>query len=148
MRHSDPKLTANIYTHTLVSDKADELAKLPVISARKLGAAENILTGTDSVPFLQVGNSADKPADSNGSDFDRQTTTYNDGETFRNVMSGQSSEYEKAPVSQRKTGAFYSGDHDGTRTRNLQIDSLKSSNSYHLKILMVTKMLKRRCHVN
>lgn len=34
MRHSNPKLTANIYTHILVSDKAEELAKLPVISAK------------------------------------------------------------------------------------------------------------------
>ncbi len=33
MRHSDPKLTANLYTHVLVNDKAAELAKLPTIAA-------------------------------------------------------------------------------------------------------------------
>lgn len=33
MRHSDPKLTANLYTHILVNDKAEELAKLPTIAA-------------------------------------------------------------------------------------------------------------------
>lgn len=31
MRHSDPKLTANIYTHAAVEDKAEALAKLPEI---------------------------------------------------------------------------------------------------------------------
>lgn len=33
MRHSDPKLTTNLYTHVLVNDKAAELAKLPAIVA-------------------------------------------------------------------------------------------------------------------
>ena len=57
MRHSDPKLTANIYTHTLLPDKARELAKLPHIrpaltdkSAPRGGALGK--TGTeDTRPF-------------------------------------------------------------------------------------------------
>lgn len=35
MRHSDPKLTANLYTHILIQDKAEALAKLPKIEALK-----------------------------------------------------------------------------------------------------------------
>ena len=31
MRHSDPKLTSNFYTHLQVEEKAEELAKLPEI---------------------------------------------------------------------------------------------------------------------
>lgn len=33
MRHSDPKLTANIYTHVIVQDKAEALALLPTMEA-------------------------------------------------------------------------------------------------------------------
>ncbi len=32
MRHSDPKLTANIYTHTMIGGKAEALAKLPALT--------------------------------------------------------------------------------------------------------------------
>ncbi len=51
MRHSDPKLTAGIYTHVLVADKADELAKLPKIAAtfatEREAAAKTGTTGKD-----------------------------------------------------------------------------------------------------
>lgn len=45
MRHSDPKLTANFYTHILLTDKADALDKLPVIQA---APAAMVMTGTDA----------------------------------------------------------------------------------------------------
>lgn len=37
MRHSDPKLTANFYTLTTTVDRANALAKLPVIKAQPVG---------------------------------------------------------------------------------------------------------------
>ena len=46
MRHSDPKLTANIYTHIMVETKAEALAKLPTLQAVSEGA-EMLKTGTD-----------------------------------------------------------------------------------------------------
>ena len=51
MRYSDPKLTAEVYTYVLISNKADELAKLPILAAtaspEEEGAAK---TGTDILP--------------------------------------------------------------------------------------------------
>ncbi len=45
--NSDPKLTANIYTHVMIEDKADELAKLPEIAARRPADEIAVKTGTD-----------------------------------------------------------------------------------------------------
>jgi integrase len=46
MRHSDPKLTANIYTHVLVEGKAEALAKLPTITAKENNKEAAAATGT------------------------------------------------------------------------------------------------------
>jgi hypothetical protein len=47
MRHSDPKLTANIYTHVLLDDKAEALANLPMIAAHRPTDESAVRTGTD-----------------------------------------------------------------------------------------------------
>lgn len=44
MRHSVPKLTTNIYTHATLSDKADELAKLPKFFSKKSKNAKKMET--------------------------------------------------------------------------------------------------------
>lgn len=46
MRHSDPKLTANVYTHVVVADKARELAKMPEIISQH---TEAMMTGTNEI---------------------------------------------------------------------------------------------------
>ncbi len=105
MRHSDPKLTAGIYTHVLVADKADELAKLPSIGMRRTEAEHAAKTGTTDAAFPQPPKSADRPMDSCGNDFNRQITTYSDeGEGGKKAEFGMAKN-EKAPVSQGKTGA-------------------------------------------
>ncbi len=71
MRHSDPKLTANIYTHVMIDDKAEELAKLPTIAARRPAKEQVAKTGTEGVPALpQVGNIMDTSRDTSELDFD------------------------------------------------------------------------------
>lgn len=45
MRHSDPKLTAGIYTHVLLTDKAEELSKLPKLVATPYSFGEERKTG-------------------------------------------------------------------------------------------------------
>ena len=120
-----PKLTAEVYTHVLISNKADELAKLPILAATASPEEEGATkTGTDNLPSLQVTNLMDTSRDTFSLDSDGEIWTYMESGKAENSMNPGMAEKQKAPVSQGKTGAFYSGDHDGTRTRNLQIDSL------------------------
>ncbi len=115
MRHSDPKLTAEIYTHVLVDDKADELAKLPEIAAiapKNEVVAKTGTIGDQPGPFLQVRNSADRPGDSFATDSDRQITTYSDADlackTPNNSATQQSvksSRNLKAPATIEVAGA-------------------------------------------
>ncbi|MDR1613569.1 MAG: tyrosine-type recombinase/integrase [Planctomycetota bacterium] len=49
MRHSDPKLTANIYTHVLVEGKAEALAKLPAITANSRENARETAAATGTL---------------------------------------------------------------------------------------------------
>ena len=125
MRHSDPKLTAGIYTHVLVADKADELAKLPELVAVVPEAERIAKTGTaDVAAFSQLQNLMDTSRDTLPLDSDGKVWTY-----VESAMPGLTArkgreKTRKSPVSQGETGLRYSGDHDGTRTRNLQIDSL------------------------
>ncbi len=124
MRHSDPKLTAGIYTHVLVADKADELAKLPEIAPAVLSDQMVGKTGTDDSSFLQVRNSMDTSRDTYALDFDGKIRSYVESKKPGLAAMQGRAETQKSPVSQGETGLLNSGDHDGTRTRNLQIDSL------------------------
>ncbi len=119
MRHSDPKLTAKIYTHVMVDAKAEAIDMLPAIAAvpdeRKL------------IPTKIV----DRKMDRRGSNLDRQITTYSDAKTAGNSLvftETGNPENEKAPVSQGKTGALRHGAPERSRTPNLQIRSVTSEN--------------------
>ena len=95
MRHSDPKLTSNIYTHVLIDDKAEEPAKLPVI--RPLTTNQDNVAKTGTLPFdspssqepaealLEMGSDTPKGrkitvpcTDTNGPDLDGFHWTYAD----------------------------------------------------------------------
>ncbi len=56
MRHSDPKLTANTYTHVLLDDKAEALAKLPTIAPMRPDNQNATKTGTDDAIIMQTGH--------------------------------------------------------------------------------------------
>ncbi len=141
MRHSDPKLTAGIYTHILVADKADELAKLPAICAAIPKSESTVLTGTDHASTIappiyeqvkkyttsvlsdssaESVKSTDRKMDRNGVDFNRQITTYSDIEKCPNTLAFDMTENQKYPVPQGQTGY----NDDGGRYRIRTCDSL------------------------
>ena len=125
MRHSDPKLTAKIYTHVLVDTKAEAIDMLPAIAAAP-EAEKLVQTGTETSPLSLPPKSMDRPADSCRNDFNRRITTYNDGKTAGNSLVFTEIEdagNEKAPVSHGKTGALMLGTRSATRTQDLLIKS-------------------------
>ena len=123
MRHSDPKLTAKVYTHVMVDTKAEAIDMLPTIAATTPESQESVRTGTDDMPVNAVAKSADRLGDRNRGDFKRQITTYSDdGQAGKQSVSGMSGN-EKAPVSQGKTGALTTGTRSATRTQDLLIKS-------------------------
>ncbi len=103
MRHSDPKLTAGIYTHVLVADKADELAKLPEIAAATTGKEAAAKTGTTDVideeavnlPFFR-----DRIMDSFSPNADGRIRTCADDETTGNKGAEKGAETKNPPVRQ------------------------------------------------
>jgi hypothetical protein len=105
MRHSDPKLTAGIYTHVMNDTKAEALSRLPTIVVNRAEAEIVAKTGTTDAVCLHPPKSADRPGDSCGHDFNRQITTYNDDGGMGKRPAFGVRENEKAPVSQGKTGA-------------------------------------------
>ena len=114
MRHSDPKLTANLYTHVLVNDKAEELAKLPTIAA-VVTTEKEAATGTcDAAP------ESDKivvmPVDSFGVDSTAKIKTYMDGGKGGNGPVLASSKHEKTLVPQGETRVELDGGRYWTRT--------------------------------
>ncbi len=111
MRHSDPKLTANIYTHVLIQAKAEAMAKLPE------------LVGRIDEPAREAGKTVVMPVDSFCTDLEGKITTYSDTGNSENQVFSAMSEHEKAPVSQGKTGALMVGTRSATRTQDLLIKS-------------------------
>ena len=98
MRHSDPKLTAGIYTHVLLTDKAEELAKLPKIAAmtQDRHAESTQKTGTDDTP-APVENK-DRKRDSFPTNSHGQIRTCVDGEKTVNHPFAEASG-SKTPLS-------------------------------------------------
>jgi hypothetical protein len=99
-------MTAGIYTHVLVADKADELAKLPAIGMRRNDTESAARTGTTDTAFPQPPKRVDRPADRCGNDFNRQITTYSDAGKGEKRAARGMAKNEKPPVSQGKTGAY------------------------------------------
>ncbi len=89
MRHSDPKLTANIYTHVLVETKAEALHSLPEIgaaipqneTATKTGTDDDSGGGLTGGLTTEAGKSTDRPTDRNGPDSMAKIRTYTDPKT-------------------------------------------------------------------
>ncbi len=102
MRHSDPKLTAGIYTHVLVADKADELAKLPEIAAI-VTTEKEAATGT-----YDATQESDKiivmPIDSFGTDATANIKTYGDFQNMANGSLIKMSKHKKALSPKGKQG--------------------------------------------
>ena len=82
MRHSTPTLTANLYTHILLSDKAEELKKMPLIGL-VVECKTTAATGTcDSAPNLD--KILDSPIDRFSSELRVKTKTYRDSKKDEN----------------------------------------------------------------
>ena len=107
LRHSDPKLTAKIYTHVMLADKAEELSKLPKIEAVHPESLADMKTGTDDL--MVPAESTDRPADRNGSDSMDKITTYSDNQTPQNDAVIAFSEKQKNPAAQGQTGLLIDG---------------------------------------
>ena len=112
MRHSDPKLTAGIYTHVMIEGKAEALAKIPVIAPMASANEAVAMTGTAAVDAdPAVANrpkNRDRKGDSFATDTDGKIETCRDGaEGVQNVVSAPFEDMpgnEKTPVSQGKQG--------------------------------------------
>ena len=105
MRHSDPKLTAGIYTHVLMTDKAEELAKLPKIAAA-VTAEKEAATGTcDATP--EPNKIVVTRIDSFGVDSMAKIKTYMDNGRAGVRPFGSGHENEKPSVSQGETEGRY-----------------------------------------
>ncbi len=103
MRHSDPKLTANIYTHVMNDAKAEALAKLPEIAPVTLEKEAMGKTGTTDASFMDVSFFRDRKRDSFCTDSHGQITTCVDGNAGHGSCS-DGHEHEKSPVPQGETG--------------------------------------------
>ena len=107
-RHSKPELTANIYTHLSLKDTAVEVEKLASVPTESSPTGEDQQEGD----FGPAPGTAHWPARSA-----IQADLSHEQAIPVNLLA-----QEKSPVFAGKTGLFES-DADGTRTRNLRIDS-------------------------
>ena len=107
-RHSKPELTANIYTHLSLKDTAVEVEKLASVPTESSPTVEDQQEGD----FGPAPGPAPGPARSA-----IQADLSHEPAIPVNLLA-----QEKSPVFAGKTGLFES-DADGTRTRNLRIDS-------------------------
>ncbi len=121
MRHSDPKLTANIYTHVLIDDKAEALANLPTIAARRPADEPAARTGTEDAPaFLQVGNWMDTPRDTSALDLDGEIWTCTESPEGRKApLSGMAGNV-KTPCLPAGNKGWICGANSGIRTQDLR----------------------------
>ena len=97
MRHSDPKLTANLYTHILVKDKADELAKLPTIAPIHEKEERAKKTGTDASVVANADQNRDTHRDTRRTTFNGQRRTYTNAEQGRKRVEEDTTRNEKSP---------------------------------------------------
>ena len=113
MRHSDPKLTTNIYTKTPIEDKAAAIARLPEIRPLVSVQAE-AKTGTADTP--EIPGSVDRLGDRNGANSGAKIRTCKDSAKRENALRISLAEDEKMPVPQGKTWITISGGRHRTRT--------------------------------
>ncbi len=116
MRHSDPKLTANFYTHVLVADKAKELAKLPSIQPAGPEAEATAKTGTDDAGATIEGKIVVMKIDSSGVDSEDKIRTYGDFKTDGNIPLSALPGNVKTPVALGETGVGNAGGQYWIRT--------------------------------
>ena len=115
MRHSDPKLTSNIYTHVGISDAAKELAKLPTIIAAKTKRKVGGNTAKDSGAEGAV-EKMDRKMDSKPTDFEAKIRTYRDPSGVEKALIHVMPREAKTPVPQGQTGVKCDGGRYWTRT--------------------------------
>ncbi len=117
--HSDPKLTANLYTGIMLEDKAAAVAKLPAITGTPASSLETMKKmGTDDMPVTGDDEIIVMPIDSSGKDSKAKITTYGDkrnDETSRNMQCNECAENEKTIVPQEKM-RYENGGGDQSRT--------------------------------
>jgi|GEM_PF-449579 len=77
--HSDPKLTANLYTGIVLEDKAAAVAKLPALTGKLAPDTETMKkTGTDDTPNTGDDKNVVRPVDRFGTDSGVKIRTYGD----------------------------------------------------------------------
>jgi hypothetical protein len=147
LRHSDPKLTANIYTHVLVEAKADALSRLPKIAAAPERAAAAKTGTTDSAEGIagagQSGNTK-KPSrkidwkiDWSRANVNRETRTCADAANTREPARGAMPENEKPSVPQ--------GVSEGNHNRHPPGDSTPCSQTRNLDTEIATRTTTDSC---
>ncbi len=114
MWHSDPRLTANIYTHVMVEGKAEALEKLPAIHAMPDTESEHMRTGTDDVLNFVQGEIRDTHRDTRKANFNGLIRTYTNAETEAQAMDCPFPETQKNPENQGFSGI--NGGEGGIRT--------------------------------
>ena len=102
MRHSDPKLTAKVYTHVMVDTKAEALDMLPTIAA-VVTTEKDAATGTYD-PAPESGKIIVMPVDSFGMDATANIKTYGDFYGALNAGELETSKHEKALSPKGKQG--------------------------------------------
>lgn len=131
LRHSDPKLTANIYTHVLVDTKAKALDQLPRITAASEKEAA-VMTGTDGVMGdvaidrepLTIRNSPEEidwKIDLSGADQRPKRKTYTDNSNVQNSSTGETNRNAKIPLPQGPMEVYGSQLPSRNSTRNKQV---------------------------
>jgi len=129
MRHSNPALTANIYTHLGMDDEVKEVAKLPTVTPALLPEREAqepvkavSKTGVDDVKVVaerQIGRKFGRPVGRKGTDSGAKIRTYKDEKMSENgqIFTAEGlAGNEKTPVPPGVTGDFSDGGRYWTRT--------------------------------
>ena len=105
--HSDPKLTANLYTGIVLEDKAAAAAKLPALTGKPAPDAEALKKrGTGDIPDTDNDKIAVRPVDRFGMDPGAKIRTYGDIREDGEAPDEAKPKNKKSPVSQGKIASI------------------------------------------
>ncbi len=120
MRHSDPKLTANIYTHVMVEAQAEALAKLPAIAAANTMEREAATGICQETAILESGKTIVMPVGSFSPDLGVKIKTYSDSRNSEKMPVSLMPKNEKPLVPQEQTRGELNGAAYPIRTGDLR----------------------------
>ena len=101
--------------------QTEALAKLPLFAAGSNLSDKDV---NDSPACVTVMDRKPDRKDTDSSGFIRTYEDTKNNINFQNATDFTEVKSTKTPVTQRVTGEYNTGERNGTRTRNLQIDSL------------------------